>query len=112
LDGYFKKSPSLQIAYYSQMHEELDKKKTIKENFEKHGFFYADQLLSAILAHYLFTYDDIYKKVGELSGGQITRLHFAILGQKETNFLILDEPTNHLDYDSREALESSLKKYE
>lgn len=111
LDGYFRPGPWLQIGYYSQMHEELDKKKTIKENFEKHWFFYADQHLSAILSHYLFTYDDIHKKVGELSGGQITCLHFAILGQKETNFLILDEPTNHLDYDSREALESSLKKY-
>ncbi|NUJ97622.1 ABC-F family ATP-binding cassette domain-containing protein [Candidatus Gracilibacteria bacterium] len=112
LDGYFRKASSLQVGYYSQMHEELDKKKTIKQNFEKHGFFYADQVLSAILAHYLFSYDDIHKKVGELSGGQITRLHFAILGQKETNFLILDEPTNHLDYDSREALEFALKKYE
>ncbi len=112
LDGYFRKASSLQVWYYSQMHEELDKKKTIKQNFEKHWFFYADQVLSAILAHYLFSYDDIHKKVGELSGGQITRLHFAILGQKETNFLILDEPTNHLDYDSREALEFALKKYE
>jgi len=112
LDGYLKKSSSLQIAYYSQMHEEINKEKTIKENFEKHGLFYDDTTLSAIISHYLFSYEDVHKKVKYLSGGQITRLHFAILGQKETNLLILDEPTNHLDYDAREALEFSLKKYE
>lgn len=112
LDGYYKKASDLHIAYYSQMHEELDKEKTVKENFEKFWFFYTEQHLAAILAHYLLGYEDVHKKVKDLSGGQITKLHFAILGQLETNFLILDEPTNHLDYDSREALEESLKKYD
>jgi ATPase subunit of ABC transporter with duplicated ATPase domains len=46
-----------------------------------------------------------------LSGGQTSKVLFAILGQKESNVLILDEPTNHLDYDTREELEKSLKKY-
>lgn len=111
LDGYMSVWKGLVISYYSQLHEELDTSLTIKQNFEKYGFFYPDNHLASILAHYLFTYDDIYKKAGELSGGQMTKLHFAILWQKETNFLILDEPTNHLDYDSREALEFALKKY-
>lgn len=112
LDGYMSTSKTLTLSYYSQLHEELDKNKTIKENFELHGFHYKDDYLTAILNHYLFWYDDIHKKVRDLSGGQITKLHFAILGQKESNLLILDEPTNHLDYDSREALEFALKKYQ
>lgn len=112
LDGYYKKAVDLHIAYYSQMHEELDREKTVKENFEKFWFFYLEQHLAAILAHYLLGYEDVHKKVKDLSGWQITKLHFAILGQLETNFLILDEPTNHLDYDSREALEQSLKNYQ
>lgn len=112
LDGYMNISKSVTLSYYSQMHEELDKNKSIKENFELHGMHYKDDYLTAILNHYLFEYGDIHKKVKDLSGGQITKLHFAILGQKESNLLILDEPTNHLDYDSREALEFALKKYE
>ncbi len=111
LDGYMSMGKWLEIAYYSQLHEELDKSKTIKENFEKFGFHYPDNHLASILAHSLFTYEDVHKKVSDLSGWQTTRLHFAILWQKETNFLILDEPTNHLDYDSREALEFALKNY-
>ncbi len=111
LDGSFNKSKTLNYSYYSQLHEELDKEKSIKENFEMHGLYYRDDYLTAILSHYLFGYEDLYKKVKDLSGGQITKLHFAILGQKECNLLILDEPTNHLDYDSREALEFALKKF-
>lgn len=111
LDGFMSLGKWLEISYYSQLHEELDKTLSIKQNFEKFGFHYPDNHLASILAHYLFTYEDVHKKVWELSWGQTTRLHFAILGQKETNFLILDEPTNHLDYDSREALEFALKNY-
>jgi ATP-binding cassette, subfamily F, member 3 len=111
LDGYFSLGKGLEILYYSQLHEELDRTKTIKENFELHWLHYSDQIITSILANYLFSYEDIYKKVGDLSGGQVTKLHFAILGQKNSNLLILDEPTNHLDYDSREALEFALKKY-
>lgn len=111
LDGYMSLGKWLEISYYSQLHEQLDKSKTIKQNFEKFGFYYPDNHLAAILSHYLFTYEDVHKKVSDLSWGQTTKLAFALLGQKETNFLILDEPTNHLDYDSREALEFALKKY-
>ncbi|MDD3302711.1 MAG: ABC-F family ATP-binding cassette domain-containing protein [Candidatus Gracilibacteria bacterium] len=111
LDGYFSKAKGLQIGYYSQMHDELKKDKTIRENFILHGFDYPEQHLIAILKHYLFDYEDINKKVENLSGGQISKLAFAILGQKQFDLLILDEPTNHLDYDTREALESALNKY-
>jgi len=111
LDWYFSKAKWLQIGYYSQMHDELKKEKTIRENFILHWFDYPEQHLIAILKHYLFDYDDINKKVENLSWWQISKLAFAILGQKQFDLLILDEPTNHLDYDTREALESALNKY-
>jgi len=111
LDWFISKWKNVHFLYYSQLHEELDKEKSIRENFIKHGLIYPDQHLTAILAHYLFENADIDKKVKLLSWGQTSKLLFAILGQKESNLLILDEPTNHLDYDTREALESCLLKY-
>ncbi len=112
LEGHMSVGKSTEILYYSQMHEELDKNKTIRENFQKHGLLFPDQHLIAILKHYLFEVEDIDKRVSQLSGGQTSKLLFAILGQKESNVLIFDEPTNHLDYDTRESLESALKKYQ
>lgn len=111
LDWYFAKAKWLKIGYYSQMHEEIDKNKTVRENFIAHWMTYNDQQLIWILRHYLFEYKDIDKKAWNLSGWQLSKLNFAILGQKEYDLLILDEPTNHLDYDTREALEDALKKY-
>lgn len=70
---------SLEILYYSQMHEELDKDKTVRENFQKHGLVFPDQHLIAILKHYLFEVEDIDKPVSSLSGGQTSKLLFAIL---------------------------------
>jgi len=111
LDWMLLKWKWLKISYYSQMHEELDREATVKQNFEKAGINYPDQQLIWLLHHYLFEKEDIDKKVKYLSGGQTSKLLFAILWQKESNVLILDEPTNHLDYDSREALEKALQKY-
>jgi len=112
LDWTLIKWKAVKIVYYSQMHEELDQDKTIRENFEKHWLNYPEQNLIWLLKHYLFEKEDIDRKVSSLSGGQTSKLLFAILGQKEANLLILDEPTNHLDYDTREALEFALKQYE
>ncbi|PID87370.1 hypothetical protein CSB07_01625 [Candidatus Gracilibacteria bacterium] len=112
LDGFFSKGKATSIIYYSQLHEELDKNLTIKQNFEKHGLYYPEQHIVSILKHYLFDREDLDKKVSSLSGGQISKLLFAIIGQKECNLLILDEPTNHLDYDTRESLEFALNKFE
>ena len=93
------------------MLEELDKKKTIRENFQKHNILMTDEQLIGYMKYYLLEKDMIDKAVENLSGGQISKLMFAILGQKESNFLIFDEPTNHLDYDSRESLEKAISKY-
>ena len=97
--------------YYSQLHEELYKDLTVRDNFKKHGIDYPDEQLISIMKHYLFDKEDINKKVSDLSGWQTSKLLFAILGQKEANLLILDEPTNHLDYDTRESLERALSEY-
>lgn len=111
LDWYFSKWKSVKYAYYSQLHEELDKNKTIRQNFEKHWLNYPDEHLIWLLNHYLFEKADLDKKVSDLSGWQTSKLLFAIIWQKESNLLILDEPTNHLDYDTRESLELALKQY-
>lgn len=101
----------LKISYYSQLHEELDREKTLRQNFIKHWFDYPFEKLVSVVSNYLFDKDDIDKKVKDFSGWQISKLLFAILWQKESNFLIFDEPTNHLDYEFREALEQELIKY-
>lgn len=100
------------ILYYSQMHEELYRDLTMRDNFHKHGVNYPDEHLIWLIKHYLFDKTDLDKQVSELSGGQTSKLLFCILGQKSSNLLILDEPTNHLDYDTRESLEFALTKYE
>ena len=111
LDWFFSKWKWVNIWYYSQLHEELDKSKTVRENFTKNWLHYTEQHLIALLKHYLFEKNDLDKKVSELSWWQISKLLFAIIWQKEYNLLILDEPTNHLDYDTRESLEESLKNF-
>ena len=111
LDGYLQKGKGLEIAYYSQMHEELMRDKTVYDNFVAHGLTFPRERLAALLAQYGFAFTDIDRKITSFSGGQISKILFAILGQKSSNLLILDEPTNHLDYEARESLELSLRKY-
>jgi len=111
LDGYQSIWKASEILYYSQMHEELYKDLTMRENFHKHWVNYPDEHLIWLIKHYLFEKTDLDKKVSELSGGQTSKLLFAILWQKSSNLLIFDEPTNHLDYDTRESLEESLRAY-
>jgi ATP-binding cassette subfamily F protein 3 len=111
LDWNYSRWKWIKIGYYSQLHEELNKNKTIRENFELAWLHYPDEHLIWLLKHYLFEREDLDKKVSDLSGGQTSKLLFAILWQKEYNLLVLDEPTNHLDYDTRESLEKSLKEF-
>ncbi len=112
LEWYQSLWKSSDILYYSQMHEELDKTKTVRDNFIKHGINYPDEHLIGLIKHYLFEKEDLDRIVSSLSGGQTSKLLFAILWQKSSNLLILDEPTNHLDYDTRESLEFALKQYQ
>lgn len=112
LEWYLHVAKNISIGYYSQMHESLDIELTIEEAFVSHGLPYSKERIGWILKSYWFQYHDGSKKISWLSGGERSRLLFAFLNQKAYDLLILDEPTNHLDYDTREALEQSLRKYE
>jgi len=93
------------------MHEELLRDRTLIDNFALQGLHHPRERLSSILSQYGFVFTDLDRKIESFSGGQISKILFAILGQKSSNFLVLDEPTNHLDYEAREALEQSLQTY-
>jgi len=111
LEGLISKWKWIKKIYYSQMHEELDMKKTIRENFEKHWIVMSNEQMIWYLKYYLIDKELIDKPVESLSWWQRSKLLFAIIWQKESNLMILDEPTNHLDYDSRESLEKAILKY-
>lgn len=99
------------ILYFSQLHEWLNTEKSIYDNFHLHGLEYSRERVGGIIGLYGFEFHDTDKKISSLSGGERSRLLFALLGQRESNILIFDEPTNHLDYDTRESLEKALREY-
>ncbi|PID83958.1 hypothetical protein CSB09_03520 [Candidatus Gracilibacteria bacterium] len=132
LEGIVHMHENSKVLYFSQMHESLDTSKTIAQNFEIHGISYPPQRIGSIIEQYGFEFADTSKKVSSLSGGERSRLLFALLSQnalatrqkinpktgkiqtekeEKSNILILDEPTNHLDAGTRESLESSLSSY-
>ena len=100
------------LAYYAQyLLELLDPKNSILEELRKSAKNELDERLRVILGSFLFTADDIYKKVGVLSGGEKGRLAIAKVLVQSPNFLLMDEPTNHLDIPSREMLTDALEAY-
>lgn len=111
LEWYLKLHENTHALYFSQLHEWLFTEKTIYDNFLLSWFEYSRERVGSIISLYWFEYHDGEKLVNSLSGGERSRLLFALLGQRESNFLIFDEPTNHLDYETREALEKALRNY-
>ncbi len=98
-------------GYYDQEHQVLNPDKTL---FDEISDAYPDMTntrIRNVLAAFLFTGDDVFKRVGELSGGERGRMLLARLMLSNANFLLLDEPTNHLDMASKEILESALNSY-
>ncbi|MDQ3666359.1 MAG: ABC-F family ATP-binding cassette domain-containing protein [Acidobacteriota bacterium] len=113
LAGEIQWGTKVQIGYYAQQLDDLDERNEIIMELRRVASASATAgELRSFLAKFLFTGDDVYKKVGDLSGGEKGRLALAKLIYSRVNVLVLDEPTNHLDIPSREALEKALDAYE
>ena len=100
-----------EIGYYSQQLEDLDKRNEIIQELRRVAPLAENGALRSFLARFLFFGEEIFKRVGDLSGGEKGRLALAKLIYSDVNVLVLDEPTNHLDIPSREALEAALQSY-
>lgn len=100
------------IGYYSQNLEDLENRNEIIQELRRVAPMAENGELRNFLARFLFVGEDIFKRVGDLSGGEKGRLALAKLIYSNKNVLILDEPTNHLDIPSREALESALDAFQ
>ena len=99
-----------EIGYYAQEHELLDNEKIILENFNE--FNLSTKELRSFLGNFLFSGDEVYKKVSYLSPGERSRVALAKLALTGANLLILDEPTNHLDPETQKIIADTFKDYE
>jgi ATP-binding cassette, subfamily F, member 3 len=111
LGGAFEWGHNVLVGYYAQAHEGLNPKRTaLQEIMDARPM--SEDAARAFLARFMFTEEDVFKHVGNLSGGERSRVALAKLTLQPANVLLLDEPTNHLDIPARQVLEDVLSEYE
>lgn len=109
--GDIRLGSKVKIGYYDQEMQLLDPEKTLFDELQDTYPHLDNTRVRNILAAFLFTEDDVFKRIKDISGGERGRVSLAKLMLSEANFLILDEPTNHLDITSKEILENVLNSY-
>ena len=110
IEGHIDIGNRVQVGYFSQEHEELhDRWQVVDEIINNYNF--TEEKARNVLGSFLFKGDDVFKLVGDLSGGERARLALLKLFLQGDNFLILDEPTNHLDIPTREIVERALQQF-
>lgn len=104
-------SPSVKIGYLPQIIEFKDEKQILLDYFREEAGV-SEERGRSILARFLFDKEEVFKRIGSLSGGERIRLRLAILLQQQINTLIFDEPTNHIDIPTKESLEEAIENFE
>lgn len=111
ISGYFKLGYNVQYGYFAQLESKKESTKTIYQEFSDIFPKLNDREVRSALGAFLFSGNDVNKKLCELSGGEIVRFELCKIFQTKPNLLILDEPTNHMDITSKETLESLILNY-
>ena len=111
LVGHFKFGYNVEYGYFEQLAAKSSSSKTIYQDFQSNFPDLNDRELRSALGAFLFSGNDVNKKLKSLSGGELVRLELCKILQKKPNLLILDEPTNHMDITSKETLENLLLNY-
>ncbi|NOS99286.1 MAG: ABC-F family ATP-binding cassette domain-containing protein [Phycisphaerales bacterium] len=101
----------LQVGYYGQEHVAFDPERSVVDEVRETCGVFSEAEARSLLARFLFTGDDVFKPLGKLSGGEMSRVRLIKLILTSPDMLVLDEPTNHLDIRSREALEGALREF-